>query len=48
MTPLLIGSVLGPVGPTGFAVVVWGAILLVVLAFIYIVWALLTDHHTTT
>lgn len=30
-------------GPSGFALLTWGAILLVLLAFGYLVWALVVD-----
>lgn len=33
------------IGPTGFSVLVWGAVLVVVLVFIFIVRALLLDTY---
>lgn len=41
-------AVLGlTIGSTGFSVLVWGAILVVVLVFIFIVRALILDTHRT-
>lgn len=40
-------QVAGAIGPTGFALLTWGAILLVIVAFGYIVWALLTDRSSS-
>lgn len=43
MTPS-VAAVLGiGIGPTGFSVLVWGAMLVVVLVFIFIVRALILD-----
>ena len=36
--------VTGTIGSTGFAILAWGAIFLVFIAFGYVVWALLTDR----
>lgn len=47
MTPSAM-AVLGLViGPTGFSVLVWGAILVVVLVFVFIVRALILDAKRT-
>jgi hypothetical protein len=36
---------LAAIGPTGFSILVWGAILLVVLVFGYVIVALVLDEH---
>lgn len=35
----------GAIGPTGFAILTWGSIVLVAVAFGYVVRALLTDRR---
>ena len=47
MTATAIGliPVAGTIGPTSFGLLAWGAILLVFIAFGYIVWALFTDRE---
>lgn len=37
-------TVAGAIDPTGFALLAWGAILLVVLVFGYVVWALFVER----
>lgn len=47
MTATIIGLIplARAIGPTGFALLTWGAILLVLIVFGYVVWALLTDRQ---
>ena len=44
MTPLGLTAASGAIGSTGFSFLVWGAIVLVALAFVYIVWTLFIDR----
>lgn len=44
MTALGLPPIVGAIGPTGFALLAWGALLLVIVAFGYVVWALLADR----
>lgn len=44
MTAQSLFQVAGAIGPTGFALLAWGALLLVIAAFGYVVWALLADR----
>ena len=44
MTPLGLVAASGAIGPTGFSFLVWGAIVLVAMAFGYIVWTLIIDR----
>lgn len=47
MTPSVV-AVLGiAIGPTGFSILVWGSMLVVVLVFIFIVGALILDSQGT-
>lgn len=41
-----LAPVVGPVGPTAFAVLTWGSILLVAAAFGYVVQTLLTEGRS--
>ena len=45
MTPSVMAVFGLAIGPTGFSVLVWGAMLVVVLVFIFIVRALILDTH---
>lgn len=43
MSPLSLIPAAGAIGPTSFAIVVWGSILVVTAVFGYIAWAVLAD-----
>lgn len=40
-------AVVGAIGPTGFALMAWGSILVVGVAFVYIAWTVLADRRET-
>lgn len=40
--------VAGAIGPTSFAVLTWGSIAVVVLAFVYVLWALVLADRTSS
>lgn len=47
MTPSVVAVIGVAIGSTGFSVLVWGAMLVVILVFIFIVRALILDAKRT-
>jgi len=49
VNPIAVGlATIAAVGPTGFALIVWGSIALVAVVFGYVIWALFSDRQQNT